>query len=111
LIPRGVLAATAALSISPVAKWHKQYSSLIMGDWVPFPEPGGPTRFVEKVSNSQNQEHYIIEIKTKYVVNEETKDYKSVVFIALHKSTMTLYLPIQYCILLPVPENVSNQIA
>ena len=42
LIPRGVLAATAALSISPVAKWHKQYSSLIMGDCVPFPDPGGP---------------------------------------------------------------------
>lgn len=42
LIPRGVLAATADLSISPVAKWHKQYSSLIIGDWVPFPDPGGP---------------------------------------------------------------------
>lgn len=40
--PRGVLAATAALSISPVAKWHRQYSSLMMGDWVPFPDPGGP---------------------------------------------------------------------
>jgi hypothetical protein len=42
LTPKGVLAATAALNISPVAKWHKQYSSLIMGDCVPFPEPGGP---------------------------------------------------------------------
>lgn len=42
LMPSGVLAATAALSISPVAKWHKQYSSLMMGDCVPFPDPGGP---------------------------------------------------------------------
>ena len=42
LIPRGVLAATAALNMSPVAKWHKQYSFLIIGDWVPFPDPGGP---------------------------------------------------------------------
>lgn len=42
LIPSGVLAATAALNISPVAKWHRQYSSFIIGDWVPFPDPGGP---------------------------------------------------------------------
>ena len=42
LMPSGVLAATAALSISPVAKWHKQYSSLMIGDWVPLPDPGGP---------------------------------------------------------------------
>lgn len=45
LIPSGVLAATAALNISPVAKWHKQYSSLIIGDWVPFPDPGGPASY------------------------------------------------------------------
>uniref|UniRef100_A0A7C8ZUL2 Uncharacterized protein n=1 Tax=Opuntia streptacantha TaxID=393608 RepID=A0A7C8ZUL2_OPUST len=44
LIPREVLAATAALNISPVARWHKQYSSLMMGDCVPLPDPGGPTR-------------------------------------------------------------------
>jgi len=42
LTPRGVLAATAALNISPVAKWHKQYSSFMIGDWVPLPDPGGP---------------------------------------------------------------------
>ena len=53
-----------------------------------FPEPCGPTRFVEKVSNSPNQEHYIIEIKNKNVVNEETKDYKSAVIIALHKKAL-----------------------
>lgn len=41
-MPRGVLAATAALNMSPVAKWHKQYSSFMTGDWVPFPDPGGP---------------------------------------------------------------------
>jgi len=64
-----------------------------MGDWVPFPEPGGPTRFVEKVSNSSNQEHYITEIKSKNVVNEETKDYKSVVIIALHKKHYDLISP------------------
>lgn len=46
LMPKGVLAATAALSISPVAKWHKQYSSLMIGDCVPFPDPGGPAEFV-----------------------------------------------------------------
>ena len=40
--PKGVLAATAALNISPVARWHKQCSSLILGDWVPLPQPGGP---------------------------------------------------------------------
>ena len=44
MIPRGVFAATAALSISPVARWHRQYSSLIIGDWVPLPDPGGPTQ-------------------------------------------------------------------
>jgi len=63
-----------------------------MGDWVPFPEPGGPTRFVEKVLNSPNQEHYIIEIKNKNVVNEETKDYKSTVIIALHKKALWPYI-------------------
>lgn len=42
LMPRGVLAATAALNMSPVARWHKQYSSFMIGDWVPFPDPGGP---------------------------------------------------------------------
>jgi len=42
LIPRGVLAATAARSMSPVARWHRQCSSLMMGDCVPFPHPGGP---------------------------------------------------------------------
>jgi len=42
LTPRGVLAATAALNMSPVAKWHKQYSSFMIGDWVPLPDPGGP---------------------------------------------------------------------
>ena len=44
LIPRGGLAATAALSMTPVAKWQKQYSSLIIGDWVRFPDPGGPAK-------------------------------------------------------------------
>ncbi len=41
-IPSGVLAATAARSISPVARWHRQNSFLMAGDWVPFPHPGGP---------------------------------------------------------------------
>lgn len=40
--PSGVLAATAARSMSPVARWHRQFSFLIMGDWVPLPQPGGP---------------------------------------------------------------------
>ena len=77
LIPRGVLAATAALSISPVAKWHRQYSSLIRGDWVPFPEPGGPTRGVEEVSNSPNEEHSRIEMNTwtsHSIIKWESKD-------------------------------------
>jgi len=86
-----------------------------MGDWVPFPEPGGPTRFVEKVSNSSNQEHYITEIKSKNVVNEETKDYKSAVIIALHKKALWPYISLYtICSLsswLPVPENMSTQIA
>lgn len=42
--PRGVCAATAALSISPVAKWHKQCSSFSFGDCVPLPQPGGPAK-------------------------------------------------------------------
>ena len=77
LIPRGVFAATAALSISPVAKWHRQYSSLIRGDWVPFPEPGGPTRGVEEVSNSPNEEHSRIEMNTwtsHSIIKWESKD-------------------------------------
>ena len=41
-IPFGVCAATAALSMSPVAKWHKQCSLLIFGACVPLPHPGGP---------------------------------------------------------------------
>lgn len=40
--PKGVFAATAALSMSPVARWHRQCSSFIFGDCVPFPQPGGP---------------------------------------------------------------------
>lgn len=40
--PSGVFAATAARSMSPVARWHKQLSFLIAGLWVPLPEPGGP---------------------------------------------------------------------
>ena len=40
--PSGVFAATAARSMSPVARWHRQFSFLIIGLWVPLPEPGGP---------------------------------------------------------------------
>ncbi len=40
--PRGVLAATAARSMSPVARWHRQFSFLINGLCVPLPLPGGP---------------------------------------------------------------------
>lgn len=40
--PIGVLAATAALSMSPVARWQRQCSCLIRGLWVPLPQPGGP---------------------------------------------------------------------
>lgn len=43
-MPRGVLAATAARSMSPVAKWQRQCSYLMVGDWVPLPHPGGPVR-------------------------------------------------------------------
>lgn len=35
--------------MSLVAKWHKQYSSLMLGDWVPFPDPGGPALTIFKV--------------------------------------------------------------
>lgn len=42
--PSGVLAATAARSMSPVARWHRQLSFLIAGLWVPLPEPGGPAQ-------------------------------------------------------------------
>lgn len=41
-MPIGDLAATAARSISPVARWHRQCSFLMTGDWVPLPQPGGP---------------------------------------------------------------------
>lgn len=37
-----VFAATAARSMSPVARWHRQCSLLITGDCVPLPQPGGP---------------------------------------------------------------------
>eukprot|EP00953_Heterococcus_sp_UTEX-ZZ885_P031638 16586-Heterococcus_DN1.PRE.3 len=40
--PISVPAATAARSISPVAKWHRQYSSFTSGACVPLPAPGGP---------------------------------------------------------------------
>ena len=43
IFPRGAL----ALIISPVAKWYKQYSSLIRGEHVSFLEPGGPTEFIK----------------------------------------------------------------
>lgn len=79
LMPRGVFAATAALNISPVAKWHKQYSSLIIGDWVPFPEPGGPAgKFATIVRSpsllrhskivSEEKQAELIAIKTKHNV-------------------------------------------
>lgn len=59
LTPRGVLAATAALNISPVAKWHKQYSSFMIGDWVPFPDPGGPALTFYQVILHLNFWNYI----------------------------------------------------
>jgi len=34
----------SALNKSPVDKWHKQYSSLNFGAYVPFPDPGGPNK-------------------------------------------------------------------
>jgi len=40
--PSFVCLATASRSMSPVARWHRQYSSLMKGDCVPFPHPGGP---------------------------------------------------------------------
>lgn len=42
--PSGVFFSTAARSMSPVARWHRQCSSLRMGDCVPFPHPGGPAK-------------------------------------------------------------------
>ena len=74
-VPRGVLAATAALSMSPVARWHKQYSSLISGDWVPLPDPGGP----------ENQFHMMI-IKLEFKLNKawtknNEKAIRSAIFI------------------------------
>jgi hypothetical protein len=56
LTPKGVLAATAALNISPVAKWHKQYSSLIRGDCVPLPDPGGPKTSGEPILKRWNKD-------------------------------------------------------
>eukprot|EP00955_Chlamydomonas_euryale_P085584 364114-Chlamydomonas_euryale.AAC.2 len=40
--PSGDLAATAARSMSPVARWQRQCSNLMRGDCVPLPHPGGP---------------------------------------------------------------------
>ena len=40
----------------PVERWHRQYSSLILGACVPFPAPGGPKNIVRLyvfVSKSQ----------------------------------------------------------
>lgn len=31
-----------SLSMSPVARWHRQFSYLMRGDCVPLPQPGGP---------------------------------------------------------------------
>ena len=42
LTPISVPARTAARSMSPVAKWHKQYSFFSLGAWLPLPAPGGP---------------------------------------------------------------------
>jgi hypothetical protein len=41
-LPSGVPVVTAARNISPVAKWHTLYFSLINGACVPLPAPGGP---------------------------------------------------------------------
>jgi hypothetical protein len=45
-LPRGVPVVTAARNMSPVAKWHTLYFSLIKGACVPFPAPGGPVFIV-----------------------------------------------------------------
>jgi len=37
-LPRSVPCPTSARSISPVARWHRQYFSLSLGAWVPLPE-------------------------------------------------------------------------
>lgn len=42
--PSSVPALTAARSMSPVARWHRQCSSLMAGDCEPLPQPGGPAR-------------------------------------------------------------------
>jgi hypothetical protein len=38
-LPISVPAVTAARSMSPVARWHTQYSSTSLGLWVPLPQP------------------------------------------------------------------------
>lgn len=35
----------------PVARWQRQYSSLMMGACVPLPEPGGPVSCKELVES------------------------------------------------------------
>ena len=55
--PKGVCFETASRSMSPVAKWHKQYSSLMKGDWVPFPHPGGPAH---PITNMEGQQFRIL---------------------------------------------------
>eukprot|EP01139_Manchomonas_bermudensis_P009957 Amastigsp_a339750_3147.p3 type:complete len:174 gc:universal Amastigsp_a339750_3147:523-2(-) len=48
-LPISVPAATAARSMSPVARWQKPKFSTISGAWVPLPLPGGPKRMIPRL--------------------------------------------------------------
>jgi hypothetical protein len=47
--PIGEPLAMAARSMSPVARWHRQYCSRSLGAVVPLPQPGGPARTVTEI--------------------------------------------------------------
>ena len=57
--PFGVFAATAARNMSPVARWHRQWSDLILGDCVPC---SASRRVVSRVSRSALFEVLTVEV-------------------------------------------------
>ena len=82
-MPRGVLFATAARSISPVAKWHRQYSSLMIGDCVPLPHPGGP-------ANSKTASRFEIKFLSSRCVNPILTDLGNILSELLKQEVRSL---------------------
>ena len=81
------------LHFSPVDKWHKQYSSLIFGAWVPFPAPAIMKRLISelKISLSKRKKNiYIYIIYYIYITWRSEKYRPCLLFLTASKAALEL---------------------